>query len=122
MIHVQHPYNLHQDMSINLNMIIYKLLTSVAYRTSNAHKSHNLSLFPHPDKDVGTSHVCIYLLPMSEYVSMIHICFFFYFSFTSRKHGQKEPQSVSHCGSFDHRNLQSLNDCKKKNWVLRLQF
>jgi hypothetical protein len=30
---------------------------------------------------------------------------------TSRKHGKKEPQSFSHCGSFDHPDLQSLNDC-----------
>jgi hypothetical protein len=30
---------------------------------------------------------------------------------TSRKHGHKEPQSFSHCGSFDHPDLQSLNNC-----------
>jgi len=30
---------------------------------------------------------------------------------TSRKHGKKEPQSFSHCGSFDHPDMQSLNDC-----------
>jgi hypothetical protein len=29
---------------------------------------------------------------------------------TSRKHGKKEPQSFSHCGSFDHHDLQSVND------------
>jgi hypothetical protein len=27
---------------------------------------------------------------------------------TSRKHGKKEPQSFSHCGSFDHPDVQSL--------------
>ena len=31
---------------------------------------------------------------------------------TSTKHGKKEPQSFSHCGSFDHPDLQSVNDCK----------
>jgi hypothetical protein len=31
---------------------------------------------------------------------------------TSRKHGKKELQSFSHCGSFDHPNMQSLNDIK----------
>ena len=31
---------------------------------------------------------------------------------TSRKHGEKEPQSFSHCGSFDHHALQSLNNCR----------
>ena len=30
---------------------------------------------------------------------------------TSRKYGKKEPQSFSHCGSFDHLDLQSLNNC-----------
>ena len=30
---------------------------------------------------------------------------------TSRKHGKKEPQPFSHCGSFDHHDLQSLNNC-----------
>jgi hypothetical protein len=30
--------------------------------------------------------------------------------FTSRKHGKKEPRSFVHCGSFDHPDLQSLND------------
>jgi hypothetical protein len=40
----------------------------------------------------------------------------------SNKYGKKEPQSFSHCGSFDHRNLQSLNDCKSIFLVLRLQF
>jgi hypothetical protein len=30
---------------------------------------------------------------------------------TSRKHGKKELQSFVHCGSFDHPDLQSLNDC-----------
>ena len=29
---------------------------------------------------------------------------------TSRKHGEKEPQFFSHCGSFDHHALQSLNN------------
>jgi hypothetical protein len=31
---------------------------------------------------------------------------------TSRKHGKKEPQSFVHCGSFDHPDMQSLNDYK----------
>jgi hypothetical protein len=30
---------------------------------------------------------------------------------TSRKHCEKEPQSFSHCGSFDHPDLQLLNEC-----------
>ena len=30
--------------------------------------------------------------------------------YTSRKHGKKEPQSFSHCGSFNHHALQSLNN------------
>jgi hypothetical protein len=30
---------------------------------------------------------------------------------TSRKHGNKEPQLFFHCGSFDHPDLQSLNEC-----------
>ena len=33
-------------------------------------------------------------------------------SHTSRKHGKKEPQSFSHCGSFDHHAMQSLNNCR----------
>ena len=32
--------------------------------------------------------------------------------FTSRKHGKKESRSFSHCGSFDHPDLQSLNNYK----------
>ena len=32
---------------------------------------------------------------------------------TSKKVCKKEPQSFSHCGSFDHPDLQSLNDYKK---------
>ena len=32
--------------------------------------------------------------------------------YTSRKHGKKEPQLFVHCGSFDHPDLQSLNDCR----------
>ena len=31
---------------------------------------------------------------------------------TSTEHGEKEPQSFVHCGSFDQPALQSLNDCK----------
>ena len=31
---------------------------------------------------------------------------------TSRKHCKKEPQLFSNCDSFDHPNLQSLNNCK----------
>jgi hypothetical protein len=31
---------------------------------------------------------------------------------TGRKHGKKEPHSFSYCGSFDHPNLQSLNECR----------
>ena len=33
-------------------------------------------------------------------------------TFTSREHGKLEPQSLSHCGSFDHPNLQSVNHSK----------
>jgi hypothetical protein len=29
---------------------------------------------------------------------------------TSRRHREKKPQSFSHCGSFNHPDLQSLND------------
>jgi hypothetical protein len=32
--------------------------------------------------------------------------------YTSRKHSKKEPQLLSHCDSFDHLDLQSLNECK----------
>ena len=35
----------------------------------------------------------------------------FFNHFTSRKHGKKEPQLFYHCGSFDHHDLQSLNNC-----------
>ncbi len=31
---------------------------------------------------------------------------------SSRKHGKKEPQLFSHCSSFDHHALQSLNNCR----------
>jgi hypothetical protein len=41
---------------------------------------------------------------------------------TSRKHGKKEPQSFSHCGSFDHPNLQSLNDCRFSFLIYQLKF
>jgi hypothetical protein len=41
---------------------------------------------------------------------------------TSRKHGKKEPQSFSHCGSFDHLDLQSLNECKFVFLVYQLKF
>ena len=41
---------------------------------------------------------------------------------TSRKPCQKESQSLSHCGSFDHPDLQSLNDYNFFCFVLRLQF
>jgi hypothetical protein len=41
---------------------------------------------------------------------------------TSRKHGKKERQTFVHCGSFDHLDLQSLNDCKFFFFVLRLSF
>ena len=43
-------------------------------------------------------------------------------TYTSRKHGKKEPQSVCHCTSFDHPDLQSLNDCRFVHFVLRLHF
>ena len=33
-------------------------------------------------------------------------------SCTTRKHCEKEPQSFPHCGSFDHPDRQSLNDCR----------
>ena len=32
--------------------------------------------------------------------------------FTSKKRCGKESQSFSHCGLFDHPDLQSLNDCR----------
>ena len=35
---------------------------------------------------------------------------------------KKEPQSFSHCGSFDHHDLQPLNDCIFVFLVLQLQF
>ena len=41
---------------------------------------------------------------------------------TSRKHGEKEVQSFSHCGSFDHHDLQSHNDYKNLFFILRLQI
>ena len=34
---------------------------------------------------------------------------------------KKEPQSFSHCGSFDHHGLQSLNNYKILFFILRLQ-
>ena len=40
---------------------------------------------------------------------------------TSRKHGKKEPHLFSHCISFDHRGMQSLNDYKLLFFILRLQ-
>jgi hypothetical protein len=42
--------------------------------------------------------------------------------FTSRKLCKKEPQSVSHRSSFDHPDVQSLNDYIFFFFVLRLQF
>ncbi len=39
---------------------------------------------------------------------------------TSRKHGGKETQSFSHCGSFEHLGMQSLNDYKILFFILRL--
>ena len=42
-------------------------------------------------------------------------------SCTSRKHGKKEPQSFSHCGSFDHPDVQSLNDHRLLFFILPLQ-
>ena len=41
---------------------------------------------------------------------------------TSRKHGEKEPQSFSHCGSFDHPDLKSHNDYNYLFFILRLQI
>ena len=41
---------------------------------------------------------------------------------TSKKHGKKEPQSFSHCGSFDHPDLQSVNDCKSVFWFTNSNF
>jgi len=41
---------------------------------------------------------------------------------TSKKRCKKEPQSFSHCGSFDHLDLQKLNDCSFFFFVLRLLF
>ena len=43
-------------------------------------------------------------------------------SYTSRKHGTKEPQSFFHCGSFDHHGLQSHNDYKNLIFILQLQY
>jgi hypothetical protein len=37
--------------------------------------------------------------------------FYFIACDTSRKHCKKEPQSFSHCSSFDHPDMHSLNDC-----------
>jgi hypothetical protein len=42
----------------------------------------------------------------------VHACHTHTFFTTSRKHGKKESQSFVHCSSFDHLDLQSLNDCK----------
>jgi hypothetical protein len=39
-----------------------------------------------------------------------------------RKLCEKESQSFSHCGFFDHPNLQSLNDYIFFIFILRLQF
>ena len=36
----------------------------------------------------------------------------FKYHYGSRKHGEKEPQLFSHCGSFDHHALQLLNNCR----------
>ena len=41
---------------------------------------------------------------------------------TSRKLYKKNLQSFSHCGSFDHHDLQSLNYCKFLFFVLQLHF
>jgi hypothetical protein len=41
---------------------------------------------------------------------------------TSRKHGKKELQSFVHCGSFDHPDLQSLNDCRFSFFGLPTEF
>jgi hypothetical protein len=38
------------------------------------------------------------------------------------KHGKKELQSYSHCGSFDHPDLQSPYECMFVFLVLQLQF
>jgi hypothetical protein len=43
-------------------------------------------------------------------------------SHTSRKQCEKEPRSFSHCGSFDHPDMQSLNDCKFFIFVLRMKL
>ena len=45
-----------------------------------------------------------------------------YASNTSRKHCEKKLQSFSHCDSFDHHDMQSLNNCKFFFFVLRMQF
>ena len=39
----------------------------------------------------------------------------------SRKHGKKEPQLFFHCGSFDHPDMQLLNDYKILFFILRLR-
>jgi hypothetical protein len=41
---------------------------------------------------------------------------------TSRKHGKKEPQSFSHCGSFDHPDPQLINDCRFFFWFYNCNF
>jgi hypothetical protein len=46
----------------------------------------------------------------------------FTITFTSRKHGKKEPHSFVHCGSLDHPDLQSLNDCRFFFFCLPTEF
>ena len=41
---------------------------------------------------------------------------------TSRKHGKKEPQSFSHCGSFDHHDQQSVDDCRFVFFGLQIEI
>ena len=46
------------------------------------------------------------------YSIISHATLMYHASITSKKLCDKEPQSFSHCGSFDHLALQSLNNCR----------
>ena len=56
------------------------------------------------------------------YFSLAHVLFLYVSTCTSREHGTKEPQLFSHCSSFDHPDLQSLNNNIFVFLVLRLQI
>ena len=52
-------------------------------------------------------------MPMGRPVIPDEALLYLIVTHTSRKPCEKKPQSFSHCGSFDHPDLQSLNDYKK---------